>query len=330
MMKNIKKYLKLHLEKRESSFQTQGCYYPPASWEEFERWNESTFDQNFSKCSDDDSILTTKIYISLFDNLKDFAFYSVFKDLDFEKLNNALFQTSREELLKTCIFPSGTDHCHAFFESLSAFACNDFEVIESLFPAELPSGAGRYYTENAVNLLKILYFGQEDLKEEALRKAEKFLQKKKTAWERLCVLYLLALMEKNAEKASECLQELCAAYQKLGFPREKTDKLFAQEIHGLYRLARTVDADLFEKITMPVHDCFFREFEHWQRENGYPKGRIFYFYPPKMAYMNAVLQAQLPKMTLYEQKYDDGRRYIYKNVEKFASDLTEEVQKTTL
>ncbi|UOP01200.1 hypothetical protein [Kingella potus] len=190
MMKNIKKYLKLHLEKRESSFQTQGCYYPPASWEEFERWNESTFDQNFSKCSDDDSILTTKIYISLFDNLKDFAFYSVFKDLDFEKLNNALFQTSREELLKTCIFPSGTDHCHAFFESLSAFACNDFEVIESLFPAELPSGAGRYYTENAVNLLKILYFGQEDLKEEALRKAEKiFAEEKNGVGAAVCAVF---------------------------------------------------------------------------------------------------------------------------------------------
>lgn len=327
-MKNIKKYLKLHQEEREKSYQKWGYYHLFCSWEEFEKWNENTWQEHLQKYTDNNSIEKTKMYISLLNDLKKLGFYLAFEQNDFRLLNDVLFQTARQELLDTSITSSGTDHCNAFFESLSAFACNDFEVIESLFPKDLPPSSGQYYTENAVNLLKTMYFQQENLKKEAIQRAEAFLQKKITAWEKFVVLYMMALVEKNAQKASDYLQELCSAYQKLGYPRQKIDKLFAQEIHGLYRLARKLDQDLFEQIKMPSHDCFFQDFEHWQRQNHYPKGKILYFYSPKMAYINHILEVELPKIELYEQIYSDKRKYIFKNVEKFAADLTKSVLKS--
>lgn len=323
-MKNIKKYLKLYREKSEESFKKWGYYYPPRNWEEFENWNQDTFEKHLQDSSDE--ISKTKAYISLLNNTKEFGFYLAFDHQDFELLNNVLYQTTRQEVLCSSITASGTDHCNVFFDALSAFACNDFGVIENLFPKELPYSKGQFYTENAVNLLKVLYFKEEHLKEIALQRAEKFTQKKVTAWEKFVVLYLVSLVEKEAQKASDCLQELCVAYQKLGYPREKIDKCFAQEIHGLYRLARELDADLFRKIKMPTHDCFFQAFEVWQQENQYPKGKLFYVYPPKMDYMNQIFNARLPKMELFEKVYSGKRKYIFKNADKFAADLTANIK----
>ncbi|ATA67663.1 hypothetical protein CGC48_02835 [Capnocytophaga cynodegmi] len=324
MIKNIKKYLKLYHEKCEESLKKWGYYYPPRNWEEFEKWNQDTFEKYLQDLSDE--ISKTKLYISLLNNTKEFGFYLAFNNQDFELLNNVLYQIARQEILSTSVTESGTDHCNAFFDVLSAFACNDFQIIESLFPKELPHSKGQFYTENAVNLLKVLYFKEEDLKQIALQKAEKFLQKKITAWEKFVVLYFVALVEKDAQKASNCLQELCEAYQKLGYPREKIDKCFAQEIHGLYRLVRELDANLFTKIEMPTHDCFFQEFEIWQQKNQFPKGKLFYTYPPKMDYMNQIFNAPMPKMELFEKTYSENRKYIFKNADKFAVDLTRSIK----
>lgn len=323
MTKNIKKFLKLYHEKREESFQKWGYYYPPKTWDEFYQWNDKTFEKHLQEYESEE--IKTKLYISLLDHTKDFGFYLAFENQDFQLLNDVLFQTSRQELLNASVTASGTDHCNAFFDALSAFACNDFEVVQWLFPKDLPHSKGSYYTENAVNMLKVLYFKETHLKDEALQKAEKFLQKKITAWERFVVLFFIALIEKNVSKISDCLQELCTAYQRMGYPWEKKDRCFAQEIHGLYRFVKVIDDELFESVKMPVHDCFFQEFEHWQRKNDFPKGKLFYEYPPKMGYMNQIFKAEAPKMELFVKKYPDNRSYIFKNVEKFASDLTRNI-----
>ena len=326
-MKNAKLFLKLYEETVEESFKKWGYYYPPKTWEEFYAWNTKTFEKYLKEIEDE--VKKTKLYVSLLDNMNNFGFYIVFQKLDYELLNNVLYQTSRQNLLNSGMLASGTDHCNVLMKALSSFACNDFEIIDHFFPKNLQLSKGTYYTEVSVNLLKVLYFKEAELKEEALKKADKFLSKKITSWEKYVVLYFKALIDTNEKEASNCLQELCLAYQKMEHSvnklYNKLAKCFASEIHGLYRFARIINQDLFNNITQPKHLCFSEEFELWQKENNYPKGQLFYRYPAEMDYMNKIFEAELPIVALHNP-YPD-KKELYKDVDKFAIDLTENVKK---
>ena len=325
-MDNAKEYVKLYMQKREECFKKWGYYYPPREWSEFETRNDKVFQKYLKKKEEQNNLLSmTKGYVSLLNNTKEFGFFHAFTKNDYNLLNNVLYQTSRQELLNSGMTASGTDHCNVLMNALSSFACNDFEVIEYFFPRELPLSKGRFYTENSVNLLKILYYKENHLLDETLTKVQKFLGKKITLWEKYVVSYFLSLINRDTEQANFCLQELCTAYQKSG-DLDKLDKCFASEIHGLYRFARLIDEPFFKGIKRPKHACFFEEFENWQAEQGYPQGRLFYIYPQEMDYMNKIFEAQLPTVTLIKSS-NSSRKEFYKDVEKFAFDLTENVKK---
>ncbi len=328
MEKNAKKYIKLYNDKSKRTNETFGYYFPPREWEEFEAWNLQTYKKFFENRTDwKTEAVKTKCYASILaDELDYFGFLVAFRNGSYEDLNNVLYQTSRRELLSRAMTASGTDHAILIQDALSAFACNDFEVIEHFFPKHLPLSKGTFYTENMVNLLHIIYYGENELREEVLKKADKFLSKKMTNWARYFVLYFVALLDRNVEQANECLQELCTAYQKQGYPVDALDKCFAAEIHGLYRFARLVDEEFFNRITRPKHDCFFEGFEIWQQENNYPKGKLFYTYPPEMDYVNKLFAAEIPVVALHEKKYGT-RTEIFKDEEKFAADLTENIKR---
>ncbi len=328
MEKNAKKYIKLYKEKSEKSNEKFGYYFPPRDWNDFEAWDQQTYKKHFEDRDDwKTEEVKTKCYVSILaDSLDDFGFFFVFQNGGYEDLNNVLYQTSRRRLLECAMTASGTDHANALQDALAAFACNDFEIIEHFFPKHLPLSKGTYYTENIVNLLHIIYYGENESRDEVLKKVEKFLSKKLTNWEKYFVLYFMALLDRDAEQASECLQELCVAYQKQGYPVDALDKCFAAELHGLYRFARLIDEDFFNRITRPKHDCFFEEFEIWQQENNYPKGKLFYTYPPEMDYVNKMFAAELPTVALREEKYGT-KTEVYKDKEKFAKDLTENIKR---
>ncbi|MGB4811818.1 MAG: hypothetical protein WBP13_04975 [Methylophilaceae bacterium] len=321
-MKNAKKYIKLYEEKAEESFKDWGYYYPPKTWDEFYAWETKSFEKYLKET--EDYIKKTKSYVALLGTTKDFGFYIAFQKLDYALLNNVLYQTSRQALLSSGMTASGSDHCNLLLDAITAFACNDFEVIKYFFPKKLRHSKGTYYTEVSVNLLKVLYYQENELKDKALKKAEIFLEAKRSLWEKYVVLYFISLINQNEEEATRCLQELCSAYQKIGYPMSKLDKCFAAEVHGLYRFARIIDENLFNKITQPKHACFSEAFELWQKANHFPKGQLFYRHPEEMDYMNKIFEAELPTVALHNP-YSDKREV--KDVEKFAIDLTENVKK---
>lgn len=325
-MKNAEKFLKTYEELADESFQKWGYYYPPKTWDEFYARNNKTYEKYLKE--DQDGVLKTKSYVGLLDTTKEFGFYVAFQKLDYELLNNVLYQTSRQKLLDRAMTASGTDHCNVLMNVLSAFSCNDFETIDCFFPKNLEHSKGKYYTEISVNLLKVLYYNETERKEEAFQKAEKFLSKKITAWERYVILYFKSLINQDSKEASSCLQELCTAYQKMehsvGKLYNKLAKYFASEIHGLYRFAKVINQELFNSITRPNHLSFSEEFELWQKENNYPKGKIFYSYPQEMDYMNKIFEAKLPTVSLY--KPYPNKNELYKDIDKFTKDLTENVK----
>jgi len=326
-MKSAKQFLKLYEATTEECFQKWGYYYPPKTWDDFYAWNAETFDKYLKDKVDD--VIKTKSYVDLLDKLNTFGFYIAFQRLDCELLNDVLYQTSRRNLLNRGMLASGTDHCNVLMNALSAFSCNDFEVIDYFFPKNLEHSKGTYYTGVSVNLLKVLYYKEFELKEEALKKADKFLLKKITLWEKYVVLYFKALINQDPEEASNCLQELCMAYQKMEHSvmstYNKLAKCFASEIHGLYRFVIIINQDLFNNIKQPRHLCFFEDFELWQKENNYPKGKLFYKYPQEMDYMNKIFEAELPTVALHNPY--PNKKEFYKDVDKFAIDLTENVKK---
>ena len=318
----MKEYIKEYQKMREERFKDWGYYSTPINWQEFEETNQSIF-QKYLKDSKvlSDNVLMTKLYSSLLlDDIKYFAYYIAFLDGDYKQLNNALWQTGREELIRGGLLASGTIYTDGILRGLfTSFVCNDFSVISSYIPKELPLLKGTYYPQNVINLLYALYYQDEDRLSESIILAKQFLDKKKrTGMEEFSVRYFINLARKDAAGISQNLQNLCLAYQRRGYPFEKLDKCFADEVHGLYRLVKYFDDSMFEEVSMPSHKTFLQEFEKWQVQNQFPQGQQFYTYPQDMADANRILKNELPRIHI-----EKSGRNLGIDVDRFAVDLSQ-------
>ena len=318
----MKEYIKEYQKMREERFKDWGYYSTPINWQEFEESNQRIF-QKYLKDSKvlSDNVLRIKLYSSLLLNdIKYFAYYIAFLEGDYKQLNNALWQTGREELIRGGLLASGTIYTDGILRGLfTSFACNDFSIISSYIPKDLPLLKGTYYPQNVINLLYSLYYQDEDRLSESIILAQQFLEnKKRTGMEEFSVRYFINLARKDAAGISRNLQNLCLAYQRRGYPFEKIDKCFADEVHGLYRLVKYFDDSMFEEVRMPSHKTFLREFEKWQVQNQFPQGQQFYFYPQDMADANKILKNELPRIHIEKS----GRNLVI-DVERFAVELSQ-------
>ena len=167
----MKEYIKEYQKLREKRFKDWGYYSTPINWQEFEESNQRIF-QKYLKDSKvlSDDVLRTKLYSSLLlDDFKYFAYYIAFLDGDYKQLNNSLWQTGREELIRGGLLASGTIYTVGILRGLfTSFACNDFSVISSYIPKDLPLLKGTYYPQNVINLLYALYYQDEDRLSESI------------------------------------------------------------------------------------------------------------------------------------------------------------------
>ena len=317
----MKEYIKEYQKMREERFKDWGYYSNPINWQEFEESNQRIF-HKYLKDSKvlSDNVLRTKLYSSLLlDDIKYFAYYIAFLDGDYKQLNNALWQVGRDELIRGGLLASATIYTDGILRGLfTSFACNDFSVISSFIPEDLPLLKGTYYPQNVINILYALYYQDEDRLSESIILAQQFLEKKKrTGMEEFSVRYFISLARKDAVALSDSLQKLCLAYQRRGYPFEKIDKCFADEVHGLYRLVKYFDHSMFEEVSMPSHKTFLKDFEKWQVRNQFPQGQQFYTYPQDMADANRILTKGLPRIYLEKS----GRDLVI-DVDRFAVDLS--------
>ncbi len=306
---------------REDYYKKWGAYSHPQNLPEFEELNQKIFKEYIEEknnCSN--SVLITKLYIDLIlEKIKYFAYYTAFSEDDFGKLNDALWQNGKTSLLCGGIRHSGTLYTGNIVNGLlTCFACNDYDVVESFVPDTLPMLKGTFYTNNMINLFSSLYYKDDEKFQDAISIAEKFLSKKKlTGMAEYYVRFFIFLAKKDAESISKCLQKICEAYQRQGYPIKKIDKCFAPEVHGFYRLIKYFDESLFERVKLPDHKCFIKEFEEWQKKNNFPKGKQFYRYPEKLHNANLILQNPIPVIHLC---YVNGTLVI--DVEKFVEELS--------
>ena len=216
-------------------------------------------------------------------------------------LNDVIFQSTRQRLLSSAITAGGTDHSSFYHNIVAAFACNDFEVMHTFAPADLPFCKYPYYNAPALNLITSLYYQDSAKQTEALALAAKFLKKKLPVLDAAVINFLVALMQGDSHRASEALQQAS-----LGFARSRVygalEKCFALELHGLYNFARYVAPEVFAQIRVPTGAGFSISFAEWQQDNAYVTGKLFYQYPPEQELMNLILTAKLPQVSLIEHK----------------------------
>ncbi len=317
-MKNIKKFVRLYLEDLEAKKAKWGTDYPPQNWEEFEESIRKTHYKYFVEEEVDNPDIRTGLLVSLLaDDFVDFGYYAIFSNLplDFQDLNNVIYQIARSQHLNVYdLMVTGT----RFHYILRALAANDTEPADTFLPDDAPCYGVMRYADMVVNLFLVVYRKREDLRERAVALAEKYLKSKRSLFDRSMVEYLMALIDRDAKRASKALQEVCNGYQKRG-DVDWREKCFVAEIHGLYRLAKFVDEELFAQLKRPEHPSFLQEFEDWQQANGYPKGQLFYSYPEEMDYLNRILRAKLPTLSMDELRSEEKTGII------FARRLNEEI-----
>ena len=102
---------------REDYYKKWGAYSHPLSLAEFEELNQNIFKEHLEeKENTSNRILTTKLYIQLIlEKIKYFAYYIAFREDDFSKLNDALWQNGRTALPAMIMMWSNHSfrrHCH--------------------------------------------------------------------------------------------------------------------------------------------------------------------------------------------------------------------------
>lgn len=167
----MREYIKEYQKMRENHLEDWGCCADPIDWKGFEESNQRIFEEYLTDSKVlSDKVLRVKLYSSLLlDDTKYFAYYAAFLDGGYKQLNNALWQTGRTELLRGGLLASGTIYTDGILKGLfTSFACNDFSVISSYIPKDLPLLKGTYYPQNVINLLYALYYQDEDRLSESI------------------------------------------------------------------------------------------------------------------------------------------------------------------
>ena len=237
------------------------------------------------------------LYLALIKNPYLLGLSMAFQNNDYELLNNSIYHYSKHRLL--VIQDGGYDHCGYFWKVMDGMACNYKEVIGKCYPIELglcTNGYPLYIV--ASNLLMSLWYKNQQWMEIAYPAGEKFLSQKKGLWEKAIVAYLMALSNKDMDKATEELSNVCKYSTRLDHP--KLYKCLCIEAHGLYQIARYIlSEEDFNRISLPDNDNFCKGLISWQREHEYPeKGKFILHYPNELDVMNRILELPLPVSNL--------------------------------
>lgn len=114
------------------------------------------------------------------------------------------------------------------------------------------------------------------------------------------IRYLLALLDKDCDTASEQLAVICQGLRRSNdFGETKFTRSFAIQAHGWYNLSHYVHGGALKgQVRMPEESNFSQELALWQQENSYVPGGMYMTYPVPLELIHAVLNAEPPATTL--------------------------------
>lgn len=264
-------------------------------------------------------------------------FYGIQKSAttgDMSYMLNGIYQWNRF----TCVFrnrlTSSGSQVINFIECVLAYACNDDMLLEKMMPRSLgPANFG--YPAPYYNMLYAMTYHDEEAGQKAQEELHSFMEKKRPKFDLKLAKYFLDLYSKNVEAVNEDLQELCNAMSKCNWINEhmygldkgiralgNTTVIF---IHGLYHIAVKYlrDSSLADKVAMPEHKSFLKEYEEFNLEHDFPKPQNLIDFDDTAKFINESIRTEvIPEVSLYkpERNYvNDGDRFektLFQNLQK--------------
>ena len=316
--KLVKDYEKLHASKP--------SLYIMDFQDGFKTRSKKVLEERFTGQGEAEKISILISWLGMNSGYYKYKYYEAFKKRDMEMLNNALYETAVIEHLD-CICDPGYDHAFfAFCVIPEMLAANLSDRIEKLIPREFgPANNGFSSGPTIINLLKAVWYEDEDVKEQVTEQAEKFLNKKITLLEKGLLECYLGFLNKDPQKINEGLVELCKGGKQ---NRDTTEDAFTRgfcvEAHGVYNLAHWAYGGELEKdILMPDEPNFCQELAVYQKERNYKHGELYSVYPESLEIYNTILRTEPPVMHLTPPV----RKKCQLDVNRFKEELIEEIIK---
>lgn len=250
-------------------------------------------------------------YIRTTRNPTGFGIYEAFKSYDMALLNDVIYQSASVQQISNISAGGGDHSCFSFHTLPEILASNSIDRVPLLIPESLGMSANGHRVSKAkMNLIMALWYHDEAFIDAARKNTEEVLKTKLVGSDKASLFYLLALLNKDAEAASQYLELFCAEKKKSrGFGETKFTKAFCVEAHGLFNLARYVnDGELDGRIKMPEQSNFSRDLALWQKSNDYPQGNLFLKYPPPLEIVNVLLSITPPANSLYQPYINEKGR----------------------
>lgn len=247
---------------------------------------------------------------------------------DMKYMYQGLYQGNRLNAAWDASHASGTDHGRFFVRAVTAFACNDYELIEKLLPYSLGPSTNDARKE-MTNLLMAIYYKDVWMRTQAMEEAKGYLSKRHAKYEVLIVEYMVSLLEKDGRRAGSLLGAICELIGRAdllleecaGFSKKELGKCICLLGHGLYAMADYyLDESEMRGFACPKHDTFLNEYEWYRKACKDSQHNALATFDGDKSFLNDILKF-IPEVTLIRE-----RRLVYTDAEGFQEQLSDQLR----
>ena len=248
---------------------------------------------------------------------------------------NGIYQENRFNCIYRNRANSGGAQTINFIEAVIAYSCNDYKLLEKIMPFE--AGPASYgYSATYYNMVYAMTYHDDEVGKKAQAELSTFMEKKRTQFDLKLAKFFYDLYQKDVDGVNCGLQELCDLMGKCKWINEHIygldkdiqtlGKMVAIFIHGLYHIAMKFleDSPLLDKIKMPEHKSFIKEYEEFNKEHDFPEPQILVDFDQLAKFINLSIRTEfIPEVSFYKS----GRNYV-NDGKKFEKILFDNLQKS--
>ena len=182
----------------------------------------------------------------------------------------------------------------------------------------MPFGAGSAtsgYSAPFYNMVYAITYHDNEVGNKAQAELSAFMGKKRTQFDLKLAKFFYDLYQKDVDGINCGLQELCDLMGKCKWINEHIYGLYknirslgnavAIFIHGLYHIVMKFlkDSPLIEKIKMPEHKSFIKEYEEFNKEHDFPEPQNFINFDQIAKFINLSIKAEvIPEVSFYKYR----------------------------
>ena len=223
---------------------------------------------------------------------------------DMAYMLNGIYQENRFNCIYGNRANSGGAQTINFIEVVLAYSCNDYKLLERIMPFEAgPASSG--YSAPYYNMVYAMTYHDDEVGKKAQAELSTFMEKKRTQFDLKLAKFFYDLYQKDVDGVNCGLQELCDLMGKCKWINEHIygldkdiqtlGKMVAIFIHGLYHIAMKFleDSPLLDKIKMPEHKSFIKEYEEFNIEKNFPEPHNLINFDPIAKFINLSIKTEM-------------------------------------